>query len=943
MKKDGIYSFSKETREMLESLQHPLAAYQFVNDKIKTLLVSDGMCRMAGMAREPLVQLFDTNMYRGTHPDDIARVAELAHRFIITESEYDVTYRTILYGKMEYRYLHVSSKFHTMEDGSRVAFTMYDDVTELIKRESENTNLINAPKAQFLDENMSAMAVVERITKKVLYYNKALVKMLPPRVEYDSGRTFQDFFYHDLKTPDGLAMGIAGLYDSVDIGPARVTEPVTGRKLEVTAISSAWGGVPSYTLFFFESAGERKNTDEEQELRRRRMVFNSIMNSVSSTNLNYYEIGYRAFWIWNLSKDGKLIRDSGHAQIHHHLGETFSYMQYWNFMCERFDGVGDREYAETVTLDALKQMYSEGVAPKARDFTVHNENGQVTMRTEFTLMQSPDDGDLYMKVTEENVTDAVVQKALLSALVRKQFDFILYIDVPSDSCRIINGSTSNASQEELSGPLMGFYRQIAERLGIKDASHGELIAFIEGKCADCDEATFTHKVSENSLKSIFIKVLNRGSRQYFICSSDVTELLKRENENQQRLKQALETAERANQAKSEFVSRISHDIRTPISIISGMTDFALEDIGDAEKLRDDLDKIRTADTFLLSLINDVLDISKIDSGKITLEPAPYPFAAYKESIQNMFVPFCTDKQIAFEMVDRTPFAGSLVIDRIRLNQITLNLLSNAVKYTLPGGKVTFALEVELSETKPGCLTLSFEVADTGIGMSEAFVERMFDPFSQEYDNPMRPKAVTGTGLGLSIVKKMIDLMGGSIAVKSSLGKGTDILCRIECPYVEEETDGAGAPSAHTGGEAPKRPGLTGHLLIVEDNEMNVEIIRRITQSFGLRADAVENGREAVEKFRSSPEGTYDAILMDIQMPIMNGTQATEKIRALSERADAKTVPIIAMTADAFADAVTQGMNAGMNDYLVKPIDVNLLYSTLRKYLGENEEKHRPGR
>lgn len=925
------YKFPVAKRSMLESLQHPLAAYQFIDDKIVTLLVSDGMCHLAALERPQLIQLFNTDMYRGTHPDDVERVAELAHRFIVTENEYDVTYRTILYGKMEYRYLHAISKFHTMEDGSRVAITMYDDVTDLIKKESENAELVDTPKAKFLYENMSAMAVVDRTTKKLLFYNNALVKMIPPKVKYDSGRTFQDFFYHGMTGADETPLSIAGLYDNIDTGPSILTEPVTGRPIEVTTVTSNWGDIPSYILFFFECTGDESKNIDAHELRQRRIVFNSIMNGAESNGLQYYESGYKAYWIWNLSKDGILVKDGGHEQIHKKLGASFNYMQYWNFINALFDGPGDHDYAEMVTLKGLKKMYSEGISPKSKDFTVHNENGQVTLRTDFIMMQSPDDDQLYLKVTEENVTESTVEYSVLNALVKKQFDFIVYIDVPGNRCRIINGNTTNSLQEDVTATLTELSGPLADRIGLNRVNSGSLVQQIEDLCKETDESVYTHKISENSIKNIVIDVLSRHNRQYFICCRDITTIMKHEKEIQEKLQDAFDAAEKANLAKSEFVSRISHDIRTPISIISTMTDFAIEDMDNRGKLANDLNKIHIADTFLLSLINDVLDISKIDSGKISLRPEKYLYSEYVENLRVMFQSMCNEKDIIFEMVEDYSINGSMMIDRTRLNQISLNILSNAVKYTLPGGKVSFISHSEVCKDNPIKIKLCFEVIDTGIGMSKEFVQNMFEPFSQESDNPLRPKSEIGTGLGLFIVKKMIDIMGGKIEVNSELGKGTDIKCTFECPYIPEENTGTKSEK-FKGIESDKQPiQLYGHLLIAEDNQINLEIIQRLIQNCGLTADSAENGRITLEKYANAPDGTYAAILMDVQMPIMNGIEATKKIRA-SGKSDAKTIPIIAMTANAFDESVQIAMQAGISEYLTKPIDYQKLYRTLEKFI-----------
>jgi signal transduction histidine kinase/CheY-like chemotaxis protein len=929
MKRNERYEFSAENRNLLESLQHPLAAYQLIDDKVCTLLISDGMCHMCAMNRDSIIELFNTDMYRGTHPDDVARVAELAHRFIITENEYDVTYRTILYGKMEYRYLHAISKFHTMENGARVAFTMYDDVTDLMKKETENVKLINAPKAKFMDENMSAMAVVERSTKKLLYYNKSLTEMIQPKVKYDSGRTLQDFLYHGLVGENGLPVGITGLYDNIDIGPTMVVEPVSRRTLEVTAVSSIWGDVPSYTLFFFENNMDQKEKNDEQELRRKHMVFTSAMNGSSTPDLNYYEPGYKAYWVWNLTKDGSLVRDEGHSHIHQGLGDSFNYTRYWKYMYDKFDGTGDREYADTVTLEGLKSMYLAGIVPKPRNFTVHNQNGQITLKTDFTMMQSPMDGDIYLKVTEENINDLIVQRTVLQTLVKEQFDFIVYIDVPANNCRLITGN-SNTSQEEMRGRLSDFYKSISERIGADVSDKEGLVAYIDERCNGSDECAYTYRASKKIAKSIMIKVLNKKNKQYFICSTDVTEILKKEDENQQKLKKALETAESANRAKSEFVSRISHDIRTPINIISSMTDFAKADIENREKLLSDLGKINVANKFLLSLINDVLDISKIDSGKIVFEEEPYPYLDFIDNIKVIFEPFCKEKNLKFEVKNTSSFKGDIVIDQVRLNQITMNLLSNSVKYTNSGGSVAFCAGAEISDKKPGYLTLSVKVSDTGIGMSEKFVKKMFVPFIQEEDNPLRSRSIPGTGLGLAIVKKLLDLMDGTIIVQSSIGNGTEIEFKIQCPYTESDENSNCTSEPETNKPHEK---LHGHILIAEDNAINAEIITRIVNEMGMSAELAENGKVAVDKLREMPDGTFDLILMDIQMPVLNGIEATKKIRSDEKRPSWKKIPIIAMTADVFEDSMKKAGKAGINDYLTKPIDLQKLYAVLEKYMG----------
>ena len=392
------------------------------------------------------------------------------------------------------------------------------------------------------------------------------------------------------------------------------------------------------------------------------------------------------------------------------------------------------------------------------------------------------------------------------------------------------------------------------------------------------------------------------------------------------LKTAKEEADRASRAKTEFISRISHDIRTPMNAISGMTEFALQDREAPEKLTDDLEKIRSSGAFLSSLINDVLDISKIDSGKIELHPEPYPQEEYRRNLENMFAPLCLQRGLEFS-AESTGDDGTVLADHIRLNQISLNLVSNAIKYTPPGGRVTCRME---GKKRPdGQFDCVFAVEDTGIGMSEEFQKVMFEPFSQDMDNPARQQMEHGTGLGLSIVQRIVELMGGSVTVRSAPGKGTLVTVLLTLPAAGEQelrdylAERRGAP------ESMEK--LRGTVLLAEDNDINAEIASRLLADMGLSVVRAENGRRAVELFRQSEPGTYSVVLMDIQMPEMNGYDAARAIRALF-RTDA-AVPIFALTADAFDEAVERARQAGMNGHITKPLDPRTLREALEKALG----------
>ncbi|MCI2049750.1 MAG: response regulator [Lachnospiraceae bacterium] len=404
-------------------------------------------------------------------------------------------------------------------------------------------------------------------------------------------------------------------------------------------------------------------------------------------------------------------------------------------------------------------------------------------------------------------------------------------------------------------------------------------------------------------------------------------VMDREMELQEELAKQLEKekllrdqADAANAAKSDFLSRMSHDMRTPLNGIIGMT-YLTQEMALPEKAQENLAKISTSSKFLLSLINEVLDMAKAESGKIELHPEPYDAKVFFRYLDSVIQPLCAERNIRF-VVDAEPAAGvQPLMDTLRVNQVFFNLLSNAVKYTPEGGTVTYRLREHL--TAEGRLALESEVSDTGVGMSEEFQKHLFEPFSQE----CRPEQaeMRGTGLGLAIVKKLLDLMDCTITVQSCPGKGTTFLLRGEFDCVPAEKAAAVSNEEEASGDTQSLTGL--HILLCEDHPLNQEIAKALLSEKGAIVSIADDGQQGVEAFATSTAGFYAAILMDIRMPVMNGYEAARAIRSL-DRPDAATVPILAMTADAFTDDVQKCLDAGMNGHVSKPIDPPTLYSAL---------------
>jgi len=552
-----------------------------------------------------------------------------------------------------------------------------------------------------------------------------------------------------------------------------------------------------------------------------------------------------------------------------------------------------------------------------------------------------------------------------------------------------------------------------------------------------------HVDTENWL---LIGVVSAGLLLLFLC--DLIYILY----FNKRLQIAAREAESANKAKTDFLSTMSHDIRTPMNAIIGLTAIAEKNLGDVQSTGENLRKIRLASNHLLTLINDILDISKVESGKLKLSPLTFSLVETVENLVNISQPMIKEKNIEFSFHVNQLEKEYLYADQLRLNQIYINILSNAIKYTEPGGRVSVDLREEESSV-PGCVRLSYVVADTGIGMSPEFMATMYQPFSRQIDS--RVNSIQGTGLGLAITKQMVELLGGTIECQSEQGKGTTFTVVLDIPVADRQREdmrlegidvlivdddevmletaadtlaslGASAELARSGAEAlgmiehrhssgrdyhviivdwkmPEMDGLETidrirseiganmpillisaydwsdieekakaggangfvskplfrstlydkindligkesaslepeddysdlqglHILVAEDNDINWEIISTMLGMFGITTDRAENGQVCVDRMRAAEEGSYVLIFMDVQMPVMNGLDATRAIRKL-DNPWAASIPIVAMTADAFSENVTECLNAGMNGHIAKPVDIKLVIKEIRR-------------
>lgn len=387
------------------------------------------------------------------------------------------------------------------------------------------------------------------------------------------------------------------------------------------------------------------------------------------------------------------------------------------------------------------------------------------------------------------------------------------------------------------------------------------------------------------------------------------------------LQLAVQRETKANLAKREFLFNMSHDIRTPMNAIIGFTALAQTHIDDRGQVEDYLKKISVSSQHLLSLINDVLDMSRIESGKVTLEAKPVHLPELVHELRDIIQAVVSKKDLSLTLDTVGVENEDVIADPLRLEQILINVLANAVKFTPDGGQI--GLWIVQKDTAPaGYADFEFHIKDNGIGMSEEFQKHIFEQFARERTSTV--SKIQGTGLGMAITKSLVDMLGGRITVKSEQGKGSEFTISLRFPIGEAKTEQT-PPAAKASASAGKK------LLVVEDNELNLEIASTLLKEAGFAVDTAENGKIAVEKVEAASADRYDLILMDIQMPEMDGYEATRRIRALPDAKKA-ALPIVAMTANAFEDDRKNALRAGMNGHIAKPLDIPKLFQVLSELL-----------
>lgn len=521
------------------------------------------------------------------------------------------------------------------------------------------------------------------------------------------------------------------------------------------------------------------------------------------------------------------------------------------------------------------------------------------------------------------------EQARIISAISEIYCFTFLVNVQRGTVRIIKHPIEQLMKRERAWSMNEVVRMQAE--------HNVAPDFREAFISYCDLTTLAQRLKENPnltlefrdpkekvyLMTALPQNYDRRGRleSVLMVTQDVTAEKERERDYQLQLKKTAEDAERANIVKTDFLRRMSHDIRTPINGIRGMVEISRRYVGDEAKQEECREKIMTASGFLLDLVNDVLNMNKLESGAVTLEEKPFNLRQMVSEIVTMVEGQAWHENVQVSCKTLAWNHENLIGSPMHLHQVLQNVVGNAVKYNCPGGSVTISCEEKGFDGTMA--TFLFTCADTGRGMSAAFQQHAFEAFAQEESGART--AYKGTGLGLPIAKELVEQMGGKIHFESELGVGTTFY--ITLPFRVDPNP----PKAESAKPEQAASIKGAHILLVEDNELNMEISQYILEGAGAIVAQAWNGKEAVRRFSESEPGTFDCILMDVMMPLMDGLEATRTIRAM-QRPDAATIPIVAMTANTFSEDEQRSRAAGMNLFLNKPIDAQKMLSTVAQCL-----------
>lgn len=796
-----------------------------------------------------------------------------------------------------------------------------------VKKTEETTQILNvtALYQSIIDETQTGVYVRELGTYELLYMNRKAREIFGVHDEVlRPGQKCYRMFYHQ--------------YVACKDCPARIrnTDSVTPREVfidghyyMVKGKIIDWCGCEAYVEYLFDITDAKKVNEQmhiahenlqkkyEEEIMYREKAVSDDILSTSRVNLTE-----------GIVEEMRVGKVDGYEEQYRH---TMDFSERVSSFCKELWLTEGQN--KNLSKEGLLLQFERGVTSLSKEYIADLKEGKhVWIRVEVKLLRRPDTSDIIAFFYNRDITRERLLGHVLERMMSFEYDEIYTVDQNNSKYSgiamgqyAIDEKKSEGNYQEKLDSLVARAVSEEDRAKLREEMGMEgLRTYLEREKTHLLEVTLVSKSGKPRRKRIRYMYLYEDVGTVLVTIADIEDVVKVEKARQEQLEEALLMAEEASRAKSSFLASMSHEIRTPMNAIIGLNSIIKSELGNPEQVLDCSEKLDSASKYLLALLNDILDMSRIESGNITLAHQAFSVNKFWDNV-NILAKAQADiasVEYVFERKEQT--TGRYIGDATRLEQIFINLINNAIKFTAAGGRVCVTVHEQIiSDSR---VRLQVLVADNGIGISKEFLPEVFGMFTQEHAGSTT--TYKGSGLGLSIAQSFARMMNGEITVESAEGVGTTFTVTVELEIDREHAE------IEFKKEDARECDFTGRrVLLVEDHPLNTIVAQSLLTKRGLKVEHAQNGEEAVALFEKSREGSFDVILMDIRMPVMDGIEATKKIRAL-ERNDAKQIPIIAMTANAYEEDRKRTASAGMNAHLAKPIDPKQLFRTLADFIRE---------
>lgn len=791
----------------------------------------------------------------------------------------------------------------------------------LLKKNGETEQMmqVKALYQSVLDETQTGVYVRQLHTHEILFVNRKVCEIFGVDEERVIGQKCYDVFFHENNV--------------CQMCPVCTNRPMQEEEWEITVCEriytvkgkiGEWGGCEAYIEYLTDVTDARHVAEqmrtayanlekkyEEALLYREKAVSEDIF---STSRVNLTE---------KLVEELRVGKEDGYEKEYHH---TMSFEERLAAFCRR--SWLTEEQNEKLSCQELLKQFEAGVTNVYEEFIAELNGGRhVWIRAEATMVQRPSTGEVMAFIYNRDITRERLLGHVLEHIMSFEYDEIYTIDSHNLEYEMIAVGQQTFTyrqvignyQDKVNSLLESAASEVDRKILSHELSLKNMCRILRGGKSHLFDVTLVSKSREKRRKRISCMYLYEDVGMIMITIADIEDVVKSEKEKQEQLERALKLARQASEAKSNFLASMSHEIRTPMNIIIGLNSIIKDNIDNPKQVLDYSEKLDSTSKYLLALLNDILDMSRIESGNMTLAYQPFSGDKLWENINVLANTQASLANVKYIFERRQKISGVVYVgDATRLQQIMINLINNAIKFSSENGFVKVCVH-ELV-VPDGRASINMTVEDNGIGISEEFLPEVFDTFKQEHVGSTT--AYKGSGLGLSIAYRFAEMMGGDIMVESKEGMGTKFTVQI---FLDMDTESTLDTERMLKARARTFEGK--HVLLAEDHPLNIVVAKNMLEKKGFEVSCAENGEEAVRHFAESAEYTYDAILMDIRMPLMDGIEAAKQIRSL-ERADAAGVPIIAMTANAYEEDRRQTAEAGMDAHLAKPIDPEQLFGTL---------------